>query len=102
MVQWLRLCTSTARGVGLILGQETKIPHATQCSQKNIYIYAAERVKVLKRARIQGVGGVSFHQKGKLKDKALLRIHRMIQLNKGFNLKDKMTPNVRLMITSKT
>ena len=71
-------------------------------AKKNIYIYAAERVKVLKRARIQGVGGVSFHQKGKLKDKALLRIHRMIQLNKGFNLKDKMTPNVRLMITSKT
>ena len=71
-------------------------------AKKKIYIYAAERVKVLKRARIQGVGGVSFHQKGKLKDKALLRIHRMIQLNKGFNLKDKMTPNVRLMITSKT
>ena len=48
------------------------------------------------------MGGVSFHQKGKLKDKALLRIHRMIQFNKGFNLKDKMTPNVRLMIKSKT
>ena len=102
MVQWLRLCTSTARGAGLILGQETKIPHATQCSQKTKIKYAAERIKVLRRARIQGVGEVSFRQKGRLEDKALLRIHRMIQLDKGFNLKNKMTPNVRLMKTSKT
>ena len=27
-VQWLRLCISTAGGVGLIPGRETKIPHA--------------------------------------------------------------------------
>ena len=31
VVQWLRLCTSNARGVGLIPGQETKIPW---CGQK--------------------------------------------------------------------
>ena len=27
VVQWLRLCTSTAGGEGLIPGQGTKIPH---------------------------------------------------------------------------
>ena len=48
------------------------------------------------------MGGASFRQKGRLENKALLRIHRMIQLDKGFNLKNKMTPNVRLMKTSKT
>ena len=34
VVQWLRLCVSNARGVGLIPGQGTKIPHAIQCGQK--------------------------------------------------------------------
>ena len=33
-VQWLRLCASNARGEGSIPGRETKIPHATGCSQK--------------------------------------------------------------------
>ena len=33
--QWLRLQASTAGGNGLISGWGTKIPHATQCSQKN-------------------------------------------------------------------
>ena len=28
--QWLRLCTSTAEGLGLIAGQGSKIPYATQ------------------------------------------------------------------------
>ena len=30
MVQWLRLCASTAGGMGLIPGQGTKIPHARE------------------------------------------------------------------------
>ena len=34
MVQWLRPCTSTAGDVGLILGGETKIPHAKQPKKK--------------------------------------------------------------------
>ena len=34
VVQWLRLCTSTAGGAGLISGQRTKIPRAAQCDQK--------------------------------------------------------------------
>ena len=34
VVQWLRLCTSTARGTGLIPGQETKILHAGQPKKK--------------------------------------------------------------------
>ena len=34
VVQWLRLHTSNAEGMGLIPGQGTKIPHATWCSQK--------------------------------------------------------------------
>ena len=34
MVQWLRLCTSSAGGAGLIPGQGTKIPHAVGCSKK--------------------------------------------------------------------
>ena len=34
MVQWLRLFTSTAGGVGLIPGQRNKIPHAMEHGQK--------------------------------------------------------------------
>ena len=34
MVQWLRLCTSTAGGMGSIPGQGTKTPHAVQKDQK--------------------------------------------------------------------
>ena len=34
LVQWLGLCTSTARGVGLISGWGTKTSHAAQCSKK--------------------------------------------------------------------
>ena len=33
-VQWLRLCTSNAGGMGLNPGGGTKILHATQCSLK--------------------------------------------------------------------
>ena len=36
VVQWLRLCASTAGDVGLIPGWGTKIPHAIGHSQKNI------------------------------------------------------------------
>ena len=32
---WLRLLASTAGGMGLILGWDTKIPHATWSRQKN-------------------------------------------------------------------
>ena len=35
MVQWLRLRAFTAKGLGLIPDQGTKIPQATQRSQKN-------------------------------------------------------------------
>ena len=35
VVQWLRLHTSIARGTGSIPSQGTKIPQATQQSQKN-------------------------------------------------------------------
>ena len=35
MVQWLRVCTSRAGGMGSILGQETKIPHAMWQKKKN-------------------------------------------------------------------
>ena len=34
VVQWLRLCTSNARGTSLIPGWGTKIPHAVQYGQK--------------------------------------------------------------------
>ena len=34
MVQWLRLCASTAGGTGSIPGRGTKIPHAVQRGQK--------------------------------------------------------------------
>ena len=34
VVQWLRLHTFSARGVGSIHGQGIKIPHAAQCGQK--------------------------------------------------------------------
>ena len=32
-VQWLRLCASSAGGIGSIPGWGTKIPHAVPCSQ---------------------------------------------------------------------
>ena len=35
MVQWLRLYTFNAEGMGSIPGQETKIPHAVWFSEKN-------------------------------------------------------------------
>ena len=35
VVQWLRLCTSNAGGVGSIPGQGAKLPHAVQHCQKN-------------------------------------------------------------------
>ena len=34
-VQWLGLCALTAKDMGSILGQGTKIPQATGCSQPN-------------------------------------------------------------------
>ena len=34
-VQWLGLCAFTAKGLGSIPGQGTKIPQATRCGQKN-------------------------------------------------------------------
>ena len=34
MVQWLRFPGSNTEGTGLIPDQETKTPHAVQCSQK--------------------------------------------------------------------
>ena len=34
VVQWLRLCTSNAGGVGSIPGRRTNIPHGVQHSQK--------------------------------------------------------------------
>ena len=35
VVQWLRLCAFTAKGLGLIPCQGSKIPQATWCGQKN-------------------------------------------------------------------
>ena len=40
MVQWLKLCTSTAGRAGSIPGPGTKIPHAGRCSQKKKKIYS--------------------------------------------------------------
>ena len=34
MVQWLRLCAPNAGGMGLIPGQEVKIPYIAEHSQK--------------------------------------------------------------------
>ena len=34
VVQWLRHCTSTAEGMGPILGGGTKIPYAQWCNNK--------------------------------------------------------------------
>jgi len=44
VVQWLKLWTSNdTGGTGLIPGgQGTKIPHATHCSQKNIFLSNAQ------------------------------------------------------------
>ena len=42
-VQWLALCTSTARGKGLILGQATKIPYVAHGVAKNKHINKTKR-----------------------------------------------------------
>ena len=34
VIQWLRLCTSIARGTDSITGQGTKILHVSWCNQK--------------------------------------------------------------------
>ena len=34
MIQWLRICASTAVGTGSILGWRNMIPHATGCGQE--------------------------------------------------------------------
>ena len=51
-VQWLQLHTSNAQGIGLIPGQGTKTPHATQCGQKmnnnNDVIKPAKMTKINK------------------------------------------------------
>lgn len=39
--QHLRLCTSNAGGVGLVPGQQTKVPHAAWPSQKPSSSHAA-------------------------------------------------------------
>ena len=36
-VQWLRLYTSIAGGMGSVPGQGTKIPHASWCGPKKIF-----------------------------------------------------------------
>ena len=41
MVHWLRLCTFKGGGTGSILGQGTKVPHATK-TKINIYIVFAD------------------------------------------------------------
>ena len=46
VVQWFRLCASTAGDVGLIPGWGTKILHATGHSQKNI-LYALNPAHLL-------------------------------------------------------
>ena len=43
MVQWLRLSTSYAGGVGSIPGQGTKIPYAAQCGKKKKKSYQLTR-----------------------------------------------------------
>ena len=50
VVQWLRLCPSTAGGTGSILSQGTTILHATQHSQKKkrpIYRDDPQKMKCL-------------------------------------------------------
>ena len=45
VVQWLRICTSTAGGIGSIPGQGTKILHAMQCSEKKKKINKTKKKK---------------------------------------------------------
>ena len=43
-VQWLRLCASTAGGTGLIPGQGSEVPHATQCRHKKLKYGVAKKI----------------------------------------------------------
>ena len=57
VIQWLRLCPSTARGTGSILGQGTKIPHATWCGQK---IKKKKRKKLKRKSPLSCQGNMVF------------------------------------------
>ena len=46
-VQWLRICASTAGGMGWIPGQGTKISNATWYSQKNLSLEICKNEYVL-------------------------------------------------------
>ena len=51
-VQWFRICTSTAGGMGSIPGQGTKIPNATWYSQKNLSLEICKNEYVLHKQYI--------------------------------------------------
>ena len=66
VVQWLRLCTSTAGSLGLIPGQGTKIPHAMQCQKRGkkkkrlLHLAESPRLSKLQSGRrAQGQGSHS-------------------------------------------
>ena len=58
MVQWLRLHTSTAGGMGMFPGQETKIRHASRCSKKS---QKPKTKKLISLVRIQILRDYEFH-----------------------------------------
>ena len=48
VVQWLRLHVPTAGGMGSILGQGTKIPHASWFGQINKLAIMSKEIKLIK------------------------------------------------------
>ena len=45
-VQWLRLCASTAEGMGLMPGWGNKIPYAAPCGQKVKIFFKKKKEKI--------------------------------------------------------
>ena len=67
VVQWLRLCTSTARGTGLIPDEGSKLPHFMQCSKKKKKFtgwLVAQTVKSLPAMQTRSLGQEDPLEKG--------------------------------------
>ena len=52
VVQGLRLCASSARGVGLISDQATKTPHSTACAQNSLKMKNKNKKQLLSSSNI--------------------------------------------------
>ena len=71
-VQWLRICASTAGGMGWIPGQGTKISNATWYSQKNLSLEICKNEYVLYKQYI-----LKLQNKTNIREEKIDNAHRV-------------------------